>query len=227
MNYTLRDKEYFEALRILAEEFERQNIGYALVGGTGVQARIVDIVCRAQKVTIPDINGLEHLLRETKDFDITSNATEVEFTRFFNEFQALHSNISVETESIRSKKIRVRGKEEAIVFVNYQTGPQDLSGLDENFYSLCISTAEPLLLRYRGTKFPVYVATPECLVTSKLTRNDPKDIWDIATLLRTMRLYRRYAGKFRQEKVKEYLEKANRGEIIGRIEEIKKQIIKE
>ena len=227
MHYTLQDRGYFNALKIITDEFSRQGMPYALVGGAGTQARIANLLCRVQKTDIPNAVGLEHLLRETKDFDITSNVPEETWIGYFNELQALHPNISVTTERIRSKQLQIHGKEEATVFINYQTGPQDFSGLDESFYKECIETAEPLRLRYSGTNLSVQVATPECLITSKLTRSDPKDVWDIAALVKTMKKYRQYSGKLKQDKIQEYLRRANREEIIGRYDEIKKQIIKE
>lgn len=227
MNYTLRDRGYFDALKILAEEFDRREINYALVGGTGIQARISNILCRAQKTDIGNASGLEYLLRETKDFDITSNASEGVFVNYFNELQIVHPNVMIHPEGIRNKRMKVRGKEDVNIFINYQTGPQDLAGLDEYFYNECINTAENLNLRYGNTNFSVSVATPECLITSKLTRNDPKDIWDMGALMKTMKIYKQYSGKLRQGRIEKYLKMANKEEMIGRIGEIKKQILKE
>lgn len=227
MNYTLRNRGYYDVLKIIAEELESQGIEYALVGGAGVQARIADFFCKKQKTGISDAHGLEELLRETKDFDITSNASEADFIRYFNEIQALNPNVSVYHERARSKKIKFRGKEEVSVFLNYQTGVQDFIGLDEYFYAQCIETAEPIKLKYNGGGFFVKVATPECLVSSKLTRNDPKDIWDIGALMKSMKLCKPSSGKLRQGKIEMYLKRAKKEEIIGRLNEIKKQILKE
>jgi len=227
MNYTLRDRGYFDALKILAEEFDRQGVKYALVGGTGVQARISSILCKAQRTDIGNAMGIEHLLRETKDFDITSNSLEEVFVSYFNELQSLHPNVMINHEGIRSKRMKVRGKNEINVSINYQTGPQDLAGLDEYFYNECINTSEDLNLKYGNTNFLVSVATPECLITSKLTRNDPKDIWDIGALMKTMKMHKKYSGKLRQGRIEKYLKMANKEEIIGRFAEIKKQILKE
>lgn len=228
MNYTLKDRGYFESLKVLAEEFDRQKIRYALVGGTGIQARISNILCRAQKTNMNNVIGLEHLLRETKDFDLTSNASENDFVNYFNELQALCPNVSIHTSGIRSKKMKLKRKDEnTSMIINYQTGPQDLAGLNEYFYNECINTAERLNLEYGNTALSVYVATPECLITSKLTRNDPKDIWDIGALLKTMKMHKQYSGKLRQKRIEEYLARANKEEMVGRIAEIKKQILKE
>jgi len=228
MNYTLIDRGYFDTLKLLTEEFDRKGIKYALVGGAGIQARISNILCKAKKTDISNAIGLEHLLRQTRDFDITSNASEDVFVNYFNELQALHPSITVNHEGIRSKRIKFRRKDGEInVLINYQTGPQDLAGLDKYFYNECINNAENLNLRYGKNGLLVSVATPECLITSKLTRNDPKDIWDIGALMKTMKMYRQYSGKFRQSKVEEYLRRANKEEMIGRLAEIKKQILKE
>lgn len=228
MSYTLQEENYFIALNLLAEGFERQGIQYALVGGAGVQARISDIFCRAQNTDITNAIGLEFLLRGTKDFDITSNASEEDFITCFNEMQASNPHLEIYPEKIRGRRMAIRGRrKEANVFVNYQTGPQDLFGLDELFYNSCIETAERVNLSYSNQTSPIYVATPESLITSKLTRKDPKDIWDIGALLKTIRKYSKHAGEFKESEVVEHLERSGKEEMVGRLEEIKKQILKE
>ncbi|MEK6889835.1 MAG: nucleotidyl transferase AbiEii/AbiGii toxin family protein [Nanoarchaeota archaeon] len=231
MNYTLQNRGYFDVLKMVADDFNQEGVNYALVGGTGIQSRISDISCRAQKTTIPGTNNLEHVLRPTNDLDITSDADEEFFTGFFNRIQALnHPNVVVLDERPRSKKIvmSIKGKKDPIgVFVNYQTGPQDFSGLDTGFYSDCLETATDLILPYRGSKAQIRVATPECLVASKLTRSDPKDIFDISTLLRTMKTYRQFGGRLDENVVKAHLERAGKGYMVGRLAEIKAQITKE
>jgi hypothetical protein len=202
MNYTVRDRGYFDLLGKVSEEFERADMRYALVGGTGIQVRIADLLCRSQKVSIKEVPELETLLRKTKDFIIRP-------------------------EGIRSKRVIARGKEKTDVLLNYQTGPQDLAGLDESFYTECIETAEDLFLKYGGSEIMVSVARPEYLIASKLTRDDPKDIWDIGMLLKTIEQNRNHSRKFKPSKVRSLLERANRGEIYGRLEEIRKQILKQ
>ena len=221
------DREYYDTLKILTEEFDRKGIQYALVGGAGIQARIADFFCKNQKTDISNTIGLESLLRETKDFDITTNSPEEVFVNYFNELQAINPNVSVFPERLRSKRIKVSGKEEISVFLNYQTGPQDFAGLDEHFYLDCIETAQPINLKYSNEECSVFVATPECLIASKLTRNDPKDIWDIGAVMKGMKMCRPQSGKLRQGMIEKYLIRADKGEIIGRLNEIKKQIIKE
>ncbi|MHA1866261.1 MAG: hypothetical protein ACTSWZ_07130 [Candidatus Heimdallarchaeaceae archaeon] len=230
MNYTLKDRGYFEILKIVSEEFSRQKIRYALVGGAGVQARIADILSKAQETDVSNVQGLENLLRGTKDLDITSNASEEDFIKYFNEVQALNPAINISSGGVRSKKFSLkgrRGKELVAICLNYQTGPQDLSGLDESFYNECIQTSEILNLNYGNKEIGVSVAKPEYLVASKLTRSDTKDIWDIGALLRTIKQNPSVAREFNPDKVKELLERANRGEIYGRLDEIRKQILAE
>jgi hypothetical protein len=227
MNYTLIDKEYFEILQKVSEQLDRQKIDYALVGGAGVQARITNILCRVNKTDASNVIGLETLLRETKDLDITTKSEEKDFVRFFNELQASNPNILVQPEALRSRKIILKGDEKVCVYLNYQTGPQDLAGLDEIFYYECIETAEDLNLRNGNFRLIASVALPEYLITSKITRNDPKDIWDIGTLLRVMKQYPSYCRRFRPSKVKSMLERAGKEEMYGRLEEIRKQILKQ
>ena len=227
MNYTLRDKGYFEVLRRVSEQLDKQDIDYALVGGAGVQARITDILCRFNRTDASNVIGLETLLRETKDLDITTRAEEIDFVRFFNELQASNPNIFVEPEGIRNRRIILKGGKKTQVYLNYQIEPQNLVGLDEIFYHECINTAENLILRNGNISSRVYVAVPEYLISSKITRNNPKDIWDIGALLKVMKQYPGYCKKFRPSKVKSILERVNKGEMYGRLEEIRKQILKQ
>lgn len=230
MNYTLQDRGYFDVLKMVSDDLNEQRIHYALVGGTGVQARIADISCRAQKTSIPGALSLEHVLRPTNDLDITSTADESFFVGFFNRIQETNPTVIVLDERPRCKQIvmPVKGKKEQTrVFINYQTGPQDFSGLDARFYESCLETATPLTLSYRGSQADVLVASPECLIASKLTRGDPKDVFDISTLLRTMKSYRQIGGRLDQKAVVSYLERAGKGYMIGRLAEIRAQITKE
>jgi hypothetical protein len=225
--YTLRSAEYFEVLRRVSEQLDKQNIAYALVGGGGIQARIADLLCRVNKTDIPNVPGLETLLRETKDLDITTEAEESDFIRFFNELDLSNPNISVKPRTIRSKRIILNEDDRPEVYINYQTGPQDLAGLDETFYHECIDTAEKLTLKRGNINYRVHVALPEYLITSKITRNDPKDIWDIGALLKLMKQYPGYCKKFRASRIKDMLQRAGKEEIYGRLEEIRKQILKQ
>jgi len=228
MNYTLKDRGYFETLKRITEELSRHNISYALVGGAAVQTRVADVLSRANKLSIPDIPELETLLRKTKDFDITTKPLEENFSfvSFFNEFQALNPDLSIIEEGPKTKRINLSGKNPVSVILNYQAGPQDLYGLDSSFYFECIDTAEELDLRYNNSRSKVRVAKPEYIITSKLTRADSKDIWDISVLLKTIEQHRNYTPKFKPSLVKFLLERAGRGEIYGRLEEIQKQILK-
>ncbi|GAI22573.1 unnamed protein product, partial [marine sediment metagenome] len=126
-----------------------------------MQARITDILCRSNRTDASNVVGLETLLRETKDIDITTRAEQTDFVRFFNELQASNSNIFVEPEGIRSRRIILKGGKKTQVYLNYQTGPQDLAGLDEAFYHECINTAENLILRNGNISSRVYVAVPD------------------------------------------------------------------
>jgi hypothetical protein len=90
-----------------------------------------------------------------------------------------------------------------------------------------LDSATLLDLRYGNQTASVRVAAPECLIASKLTRNDPKDIWDIGALLKTMRIYRNKIGKLKEAKIQDYLTRSGKSEMIGRLAEIKKQILKE
>ncbi|MAG45719.1 MAG: hypothetical protein CMH63_03035 [Nanoarchaeota archaeon] len=222
MKYTLKDRDYFDSYRVLTDELNRKGFDYAVVGGSGIQATISDLFCKNQGTNIKDATGLEHLLRKTKDIDLTSTNSEYEFVEMFNELQALNPEISVDYINEKSRKLKINGTP---VFINYQTGPADFRGLSDKFYNDCVGESEKLNLSYKNSKADVYVAKPEFLVASKLTRNDPKDIWDITSLLRTVENYS--TEKFDRNKLKGYLEESGKGSYFGRFVEIEKQILEE
>ena len=54
--YTLLDQFYFDALVALTEELNAQNVHYAVVGGTAVQAHIAGMLT-GQRKTLKSISG--------------------------------------------------------------------------------------------------------------------------------------------------------------------------
>jgi len=227
MNYTIKDKRYFEVLKKVTEEFERENIDYALVGGAGIQARLANILSKNGKIDMQNLVEIDSLLRKTQDFDVTSTSSEEDFVSFFNHLQAINPNLSVFHEALRSKRIHINGRKSTDVFLNYQTGPTDFAGLDDNFYNECINTADFLNLHSGNSPLGVYVAKPEYLIAPKLTRMDPKDIFDITILLKSMQKYGRYNQISLCNNVKALLDRAKKGEVFGRLEEIIGQNLKE
>ncbi len=228
IKYTLANRDYFDLLGSISEQLDRSEINYALVGGTGVQARIANIVFEAKKEDILTAR-LELLFRGTKDFDLAATSNEEQFIRFFNEFQALNPNATLGSQGKRKQRqITYRGSKTPMeVFLNYEVGPQDFTGLDDSFYYDCVNHAELLRLKNGNKSIRVYVARPEHLITSKLTRYDPKDILDIGNLLKVMQIYGQKAGKLDSHLIKTYLEKADKVELIGRLDEVRKQVLKE
>jgi len=230
-NYTLQKQGYFETLNRISQELDRQGIEYALVGGAGVQARIANALSLVRRTDISNIPELEHLLRDTKDFDITSWASKEDFVKFFNVLQASnHPRLTVTPYRSGSNIVTLSGNKRrekpTEIYMNYQTGPEDFKGLDSKFYEECIDSAQPLQLWNGNEKCEVNVAKPEFLVSSKLTRYDPKDIFDIGNLLRVIWKNRGYVERFDYSLVKEILERNKKGELYSRLEEIRDQILK-
>ncbi|MDP3698022.1 MAG: hypothetical protein Q8R47_00395 [Nanoarchaeota archaeon] len=227
-NYTLGDWGYFKLLQLVAEGLDFQGINYALVGGGAVQARVIEAFNKYEKITAPNVPEL--LLRKTKDFDITTHSTEGELVLFLNLLQLENEPLSIRPKQPRRVNIFYSGRNFAPVSVvlNYQIGPQDFSGLGEQFYNECLNTAEDLYLRYNNEEVRVRVATPECIIASKLTRSSPKDIVDISGLLRVLARYEsRSAKPFNYELVKQYLKEAGKEHCFQNLDEIMTEVLKE
>lgn len=229
-NYTLRDWEYFELLKILVEGLDLSNIDYALVGGGATQAHIASILSKAHRTTIPKVPGLDLILRPTKDLDITSRASSEGFANYFANLQHINEpHIEITPKQSRKVQISYKGRnrhEPVTINMNYQTGPQDFAGLDDHFYNECINSARKVDLSYRNEKVSVKVASPVCVITSKLTRSNSKDTFDISNLLNVIYYYGGGLKSFDFDKVREYLMHAGKPEIYGRLEEIRAQVIK-
>ncbi|MEK6940028.1 MAG: hypothetical protein AABX31_04840 [Nanoarchaeota archaeon] len=227
-NYTLSDWGYFKLLQLVAESLEFQEIDYALVGGGAVQARVIEAFNKYEKITAPDVPEL--LLRKTKDFDITTHSSEGDLVHFLNLLQLENQPLSVRPKQPRRVNLLYSGRSFAPVSVvlNYQIGPQDFSGLGEQFYEECLDTAEDIYLHYNNEEARVRVATPECIVASKLTRSSPKDIVDISGLLRVLARYEVKGAKpFNYGLVKQYLEEAGKGHCFQNLDEIMTEVLKE
>ncbi len=228
-NHTLRDWEYFKLLQLVAEGLENQGIEYALVGGSAVQARIVELFNKYENLTAPDVSEL--LLRKTKDFDITTRSSEEDLVCFLNELQAENQPLSIKPKQARRVNLTYQSRRNVqpiVITLNYQTGPQDFSGLGEAFYNECLDTAEDLFLTYNNEEARVRVATPECIIASKLTRASPKDIVDISALLRSLLCYeKKGAPSFNYGTVRRYLEEAGKAHCYENLTAIVSEVLKE
>ncbi len=228
-NYNLRDWGYFKLLQMIAEGMDHLDINYALVGGGAIQAQIVNVFNNYENVTAPDVSEL--LLRKTKDFDITTRSNEVDLIHFLNMVQLENEPLSIRPKQPRRVNMTYRGRrgtEPISVMLNYQIGVQDFSGLGEEFYNDCLDTAEDLYLNYNNEDMRVRVATPECIVASKLTRASPKDIVDISMLLKVLTSNKSKGVRpFNYDLVKSYLKEAGKEYCYETLATIVAEVLKE
>ncbi len=223
-NYTLKDKGYFNLIGELASELRGSGIRYALVGGAGIQARVCDVLSKAKNTDVSGISEID-LLRKTKDIDIASDTDDSKFTFFFNRWQAVNPNVKLGEMYGKRKNRKFRTTPCSIdLILNYQTEPSDLKGLDENAFYESIDTAQPLELWYGNTAIDVYVAQPEYMVASKLTRAEEKDIYDISLMLK---VFEEHSGKrIDFNRIKFILERAGKDQRYKILEEIIKGVLK-
>ena len=228
-NYNLRDWGYFKLLQLISEGLNFQEIDYALVGGGAVQAIIAHAFNAYENMTAPEIP--EPMMRKTKDFDITTRSSEEDLVCFLNELQAENQPLSIKPKQARRVNLTYQSRRNVqpiVITLNYQTGPHDFSGLGEAFYNECLDTAEDLFLTYNNEEARVRVATPECIIASKLTRASPKDIVDISALLRSLLCYeKKGAPSFNYGTVRRYLEEAGKAHCYENLTAIVSEVLKE
>ena len=225
-NYNLRDWGYFKLLQLISEGLEFREVDYALVGGAAVQARIVHAFNTYEGLTAPNIP--EPMLRRTKDFDITTLSSEGELVHFLNLLQLENEPLIVRPKQPLRVNLTYSGRnaEPVTVLLNYQTGPQEFSGLSDEFYAECLRTAEDLFLHYNNEEARVRIATPECIIASKLTRSSAKDIVDISGLLRVLDSYQKKGAKpFNYELVRSYLKEAEKEYCYQNLETIMTEVL--
>lgn len=228
-NYNMKDWGYFKLLQLIAEGLELQEINYALVGGSAVQARVANAFNTYENISIPDIH--EPMFRKTKDFDIATYSDEGEVVSFLNHLQLENDPLTIRPKQSRRVNLTYSPKRDispVSIVLNYQIGPQDFAGLGSNFYDECLKTAEYLGLHYNNETAKVRVATPECIIASKLTRNSPKDIVDISGLLMVLAAYEtKGARPFNYNLVKDYLREAGKENCFQNLEVIMAEVLKQ
>ena len=138
--YTIKDENYFTALKCLSEELKQNKISYAIVGAAGVQARIANILTEGGKTSLSKIPGLEYLIRGTGDIDIATNASHTQMVNMFNTIAISYPDLNVQSTATKSPIILG-------ININYETSPSDFKEPFKDFYYDIIKTAEALNLK--------------------------------------------------------------------------------
>lgn len=217
MTYTYLQRPYFNVASALHDALEEQGILYAIVGGSGVQASIVDAVARHGLDTIKQHKAeLQNLLRPTKDIDIgTLNGSNEKMFSVGKEIaEACGAGYNPMLDS-RALKFEFDGQEP--VYVQYELAKDDFKGLPE-IYESVVKDAKTLKLCYNGKHaVGLKVAKPEYLIASKLTRGADKDKIDISHLLTVCK---NSGIPIQLEDIRAILKGSNKGELFKNLERI-------
>lgn len=215
--YTLLNREYFNIAGALHEALKEQDVKYAVVGGGGIQARIVDAVAKQGLKSIKDCKHiLQTPLRSTTDIDIATSGGDG--VKMFSAGQKISGSCGVgynQMRDARALKFEPVGK--APIYVQYELDKDNFQGLPE-MYNSVIEEAEKLNLRYNGKHgIELMVAQPKHLIASKLTRWAPKDIVDTSNLLK---IYHDCGKQIDIEDIRAILKGSNKGNLFERLERI-------
>ncbi len=167
-DYNIQDRELFQALKILSEALDEQNVSYFIFGGVAAQAQIASMETESGRKDIKTVDSDK--LRKTGDIDMY--IADENAILFFNELAALNPQ-----HRIVNKPSYV---EIGPIMVNYVTEPFELKGFEE-LVSEQLIRREELCLRRGNTNIRLEVSPIEYLIAAKLSGNsiqvkDEKDI---------------------------------------------------
>ena len=214
--YTLLNREYFDIAGKLHEALKEQDIKYAVVGGAGIQARIVDAVAKQGLESIKDCKHiLQTPLRATKDIDIATLGGDR--GKMFSAGQKISGSRIGYSPMLDARALKFEPVGKVPITVQYELNKDDFQGLPE-MYDSVINEAEKLNLRYNGKRgIELMVAKPKHLIASKLTRWDSKDIVDTSNLLK---IYHDCGKPIDIEDIRTILKGSNKGDLFKNLERI-------
>ena len=199
--YHLGDRAYFNAVERVCRALTKHEHKYILVGGTGVQAHISNILSEGTK-SIDELIEEGSLregenLRRTNDCDIatTLNPAYADLVKTIESMEGEEDTDDnfyiLKLERIGRKRPIARvttynEEEEARVMYNFSTEPKDLNYIGPEWYNMFIEGGIEIELVNQDLRGKFRVGKPEHLISAKLTRNSAKDQFDICSLLDTL-----------------------------------------
>ncbi len=193
-----------DALEIIQEHFNE--IPYAIVGGGAVQIYATFATIKDTGInSVNKLNGLSLVLRKTGDIDLSFDSSPASIIKILNIIME-QTHYTYSFHNFTKRFVLQDGPKR--LNLNYQLEPEDLKGIS-SYYKHIIKTAIPIDLPYKNKEIYIKIAKPEYLITSKLTRANPKDQADIALLLKSMEIV---DYPFDSEEVRSILKSVNKGD---------------
>ncbi|MDP3989832.1 MAG: hypothetical protein Q8Q01_01355 [archaeon] len=177
--YTILNRFYFDALKVLTDELNFNYVPNMVVGGTAYQLKMAELIAGKGGNLNSVSAGLEAFLRQTGDIDLQLRAEEMDMIRIFNGMAASTSSLGIQNLPNRALHVTKGGN---IVQVSYNTKPSDFRGMTE-FYDHMIDTADEVVLKRGNTELRAHIPHLDYLLASKMIRMKEKDKVDISNLL--------------------------------------------
>jgi hypothetical protein len=216
--YSLLDKDFYVGLKLVNEKFQEAGIrDLMLIGGTATQAHILGLMSDGGQKPIEVLVNKNEVsprdrIRQTDDYDLSCLCDDprkvLQAIRSLDKHEVEYDRDNV----FRTDVLRVGEKRpivkvvsfggEAIVRMNLLSAPQDLERLDQAWFSYFVQNPSVTNLNYDGIPLQMRVTKPEHLVSAKLARYAPKDMFDIHSLIDTME---EKGAKFNYAEVKKIL----------------------
>ncbi len=210
--YSLVDEEFAFFVDKLGEELKRRQIPHLFVGGTAVQAHILDRLIEKYELDLTTLSlggeaRLQDYVRSTDDIDIAlkfpdEGADEREVARAINDFcESVRGEYISKTENhifeygLDRKGIKrpifsvsVDGEGKDGIVLNISRKPVDLRNLESRFYGEFIEAGQDLVIPYSaGANISIRVPKPEHILSTKISHFRAKDTMDMYNLVSLMR----------------------------------------
>lgn len=210
--YSLADEEFAFLVDRVGEELRKREIPHIFVGGTAIQAHLLDRFVEKYGLDIASLASGEQLrlqdyLRCTDDVDLAlqfaRDATdEKEVARRITDLcSAVGGEILSKTENnifeygIERKGIKrpifsvsVDGERKERIALNISRKSSDLRNLESRFYNEFIENGQELTVPYApGFNLRVRVPKPEHVLATKISHFRAKDTMDMQNLVALMR----------------------------------------
>jgi len=227
--YDLADEEFAFFVNRVGEELEQREMKGIFVGGTAVQAHVLNELCKRDNCTIEDLIlrddiRLQDYIRATDDVDVAwkmpkhAKSNEEIASEILGVLDSLSGEYISPSENhlikysmirrgIQRPKFRIevdkKSNEEDVIAMNIGRKKKDLANLDSRFYDKFIEKGQKLKIPYcENFNINMRVIKPEHLLSAKVASLRAKDYMDIENLIQVLKEGER---KINHEEVAEIL----------------------
>jgi hypothetical protein len=210
--YTLANEEFGFFVNQLTKEFEKRKIPHTFVGGTAVQAHLLDKLTKRENTDVVSLLSdpkirLQDYIRATDDIDLAlkfpnDGKSDIETTKVVYEIcDAVAKEYVSDTDNyifeygIERKgakrpifSVAVMGEPIEAIALNLSRKPSDLKNLSHEFYNEFIENGQDLVIPH-FENFNLHLRVPklEHVLATKISNFRAKDSMDIQNLVEVTR----------------------------------------